>query len=102
MDVLARAIIEAELKIPAEKLILDRVATRRQDAVAAGVGEFKTDDLTQVRAAVAPRAIAGGVTRPVIELGIVFDPPAGRIFCRCCDQRFRQKPRDYFLLRFAG
>ena len=52
MDVLARSIIEAKLKIPGEKLILTRIAARRKDAVAAVIGEFKTDDLSQARCSV--------------------------------------------------
>ena len=58
MNVLARALIEAELKITGEKLIFYRVAARREDRVAALIGKFKADDLAPPIHAILPGDLA--------------------------------------------
>jgi hypothetical protein len=45
MNVLARPVVKAKLKIPGEVLVLADVMVLGKDAVTAPIGEFKADDL---------------------------------------------------------
>ncbi len=54
MNVLAGALVEAELKIPGKKLVFYSVAARRKYAIAAVIGKFEADHVSLPCCAVTP------------------------------------------------
>jgi hypothetical protein len=70
---LARAVVEAKLKVAAVELVLRRVAPRRQNGIAAVIGKFKADDLSRVVSAVVPTGTIVGFGRTGADLGVVSE-----------------------------
>src|SRR5262245_13370246 len=97
MDVLARALIEAKLKIAGEHLVLRHVASRRQNAVATMVGKLETNNVAGDRPAVVPTCASGGIGRSTADESVVGDPARRRIFLGRSDDRLRQSSRNRLL-----
>src|SRR5262245_46636525 len=102
MDVLARPLTEPKLKVTSENLILCRVAPRRQYGVAAGVGEFKPDNLPLMGLTVLPARSKRRFTPSAAEDRIVLEPARSQFFFRRSDDRFGIEPRYGLGARLGG